>query len=102
MRRWRTEVVSMEARFTCQDCERMFDTRAGLWYHTKCKHESVRNACNQCDKQFTHQGHVVTHIQSIHTYNLYIHKCVKYACNQCDRQYPQERHLRRHVQSVNE
>ena len=92
----------MEAKFTCQDCERMFDTRAGLWYHTKCKHESVRNACNQCDKQFTHQGHVVTHIQSIHTYNLCIHKCVKYACNQCDRQYPQERHLRRHVQSVNE
>ena len=66
-RRCMTEVVSMEAKFKCQDCERMFDTRAGLWYHTKCKHESVRNACNQCDKQFTHQGHVVTHIQSIHT-----------------------------------
>ena len=52
----------MEAKFTCQDCEKMFDTRAGLWYHTKCKHESVRNACNQCDEQFTQQGHVVTHI----------------------------------------
>ena len=48
----------------------------GTTLDTKCKHESVRNACNQCDKQFTHQGHVVTHIQSIHTYNLYIHKCV--------------------------
>ena len=59
----------MEAKFTCQDCERMFDTRAGLWYHTKCKHESVRNACNQCDKQFTHQGHVVTHIQSTGTFS---------------------------------
>ena len=53
----------MEAKFTCQDCERMLDTlAAGLWYHTKSKHESVRNACNQCDKQFTQQGHVVTHI----------------------------------------
>ena len=62
-RRWRTEVVSKEAKFTCQDCERMLDTlAAGLWYHTKSKHESVRNACYQCDKLFTQQGHVVTHI----------------------------------------
>ena len=87
----------MEAKFTCQDCERMFDTQAGLWYHTQCKYESVRKAGNQCDKQFTHQGHVVTH-----TYDLYIHKCVKYACNQCYKQYPQEGHLTRYVQSVNE
>ena len=56
-------LLSMEVKFISQDCERVFDTRAGLWYHTKCKHESVRNACNQCDKQFAHQGHVVTHIQ---------------------------------------
>ena len=68
-----------------------------LWYHTECKYESVRKAGNQCDKQITHQGHVVTH-----TYDLYIHKCVKYACNQCYKQYPQERHLTRYVQSVNE
>ena len=75
----KTEVVSEDANFKCKDCERMFDSQAGLFLHTKSKHEGVKYACNHCDYQATKQSNLIRHIQSIH-------EGVKYACNQCDYQ----------------
>ena len=37
----RTEVVSGDAKFQCQDCERTFNSQSALSYHRKSKHEGV-------------------------------------------------------------
>ena len=47
--------------------------------------------CNQCDKQFTTQGNLKTHIEAKH-------EGVKYACNQCDYQGSNEA-LRYHIKA---
>ena len=78
----RTEIVLGNVKFQCQDCEKTFSGRQGLWHHIKSKH----------DKQFTQQSHVTTHIQNIH-------ECVKYSCNQCDYQATKQSNLTRHIQS---
>ena len=91
----RTEIVLGNVKFQCQDCEKTFSGRQGLWHHIKSKHEGVKYACNQCDYQATQQGHLRTHIQ-------YKHEGVKYACNQCDKQYTEQSKLIRHIQSLHE
>ena len=62
----RTEVVSGDAKFQCQDCERTFSSQPGLWNHTKSIHEGVKYACNQCDYQATHKSNLQAHIKRIH------------------------------------
>ena len=89
----RAEVVSGDAKFQCQDCERTFSGHSGLRHHTKSKHEGIKYACNQCDYQATRQDHLKTHIQSKH-------EGVKYACKQCDYQATQQGSLTVHIQSI--
>ena len=91
----RTQVVSGDAKFQCQDCERTFSGKSGLWFHTKSKHDGVRYKCKQCDKLFTDQSSMRRHIQSKH-------EGVKYGCNQCDQQFTQQSGLTRHIQSIHE
>ena len=91
----RAEVVSGDAKFQCQDCEKRFSDPSGLRQHTKSKHEGVRYACNQCDFQATTGGHLTYHIQSVH-------EGIKYACNQCDSQFTQQGNLTTHIQSIHE
>ena len=62
----RAEVVSGDAKFQCQDCDRVYSGHGALWKHTKSKHEGVKYACNQCDQQFTQQSNLKIHIQSKH------------------------------------
>ena len=63
----RTEVVSGDARFQCQDCESTFISRKGLWNHTKSIHEGVKYACNQCDYQTGYRGELTRHFQRKHS-----------------------------------
>ena len=58
----RTEVVSGDAKIQCQDCERTFSGRSGLWKHIKSEHEGVKYACNECDYQATTQSSLTVHI----------------------------------------
>ena len=37
----RTEVVSGDAKFECQDCDRVYSSPGALWNHTKSIHEGV-------------------------------------------------------------
>ena len=91
----RTEIVLGNVKFQCQDCEKTFSGRQGLWHHIKSKHEGVKYACNQCDYQATQQGHLTAHIESLH-------EGVKYACNQCDKQFTQQSHVTTHIQNIHE
>ena len=91
----KTEVVSDDAKFQCQDCGRTFSGRPGLWHHTKSKHEGVKYACSQCEKQFTQQSILTRHMQSVH-------EGVKYTCNQCDYQGTTQDSLTIHIKFKHE
>ena len=91
----RTEVVSVDSKFLCQDCERIFNNHKALSYHIKSKHEGITYACNQCHYQAPTQSSLKLHIQSIH-------EGVKYACYQCNYQSTQQGHLVAHIQSIHE
>ena len=95
IRQGTTGVVSEDAKFKCQDCEKVFNSNNALWYHTKSKHEGLKYACNQCDFQATQKCNLTAHIQSKH-------KNFKYACNQCDYQAVYQKHLTQHIESVHE
>ena len=56
---------------------------------------NVDYPCNQCEYKATKQGHLKTHIESVH-------EKVKYPCNQCGKQFTQEFTRKRHVESVHE
>ena len=86
----KTEVVSGDVKFECQDCERTFNSQQALRSHTKSKHEGVKYACNQCDQLFTAPNGLTQHIQSVR-------EGVKYACDQCDYQATQQGHLKAHI-----
>ena len=87
----RTEFVTGDSKFQCQDCERIFNSQPALWYHRKSKHEGVKYPCNKCDYQAQTQSNLRVHMQSKH-------KGVRYACNQCDYQATQQQHVTRHIQ----
>ena len=61
-------------------CDKQFTEQGCLKRHIESIHEGVKYPCNQCDKQFTEQGNLTKHVQAKH-------EGVKYACNQCDKQF---------------
>ena len=91
----RTEFVTGDSKFQCQECERIFNSQPALWYHRKSKHEGVKYPCNKCDYQAQTQSNLRVHMQSKH-------KGVRYACNQCDKQFTTQQHLTRHIKSQHE
>ena len=79
----------------CDQCDKQFTMQGHLNSHIKSVHESVKYACNECDYQFSTQGNLKKHIQSKH-------EGVKYACKQCDYQATQQGGLKAHIQSKHE
>ena len=77
-------------KYACNQCDKQFTTQGNLKTHIQSKHEGVKYACNQCDQQFTIQSHLTRHIQSQH-------EGVKYACNQCDYQATTQSNLTAHI-----
>ena len=57
--------------------------------------ESVKYSCIQCDKEFTLDRNLKTHLKSVH-------KKIKYPCNQCDKQFTKKQDVKRHIESVHE
>ena len=90
-----TEFLAKDAKLKCQNCERVFNSKQNLSYHTKSQHEGVMYIYNQCDYQATTQGSLRVHI-------LAKHEGVKYACNQCDYQATTPGNLRKHIKKKHE
>ena len=79
------------ANYLCDQCDKQFKMQGHLNSHIQSVHGGVKYDCNQCDYQFSTQGSLNTHIQSKHD-------GVKYVCNQCDYQASFQRALTRHFQ----
>ena len=84
-----------DVKYACGQCDRQFTRQNNLNTHIRTIHEGVKYACNQCYKQFTSQSFLIVHTQSAH-------EGVKYDCKQCDQQFTQLASLNRHTKSVHE
>ena len=57
--------------------------------------EEIKYLCRQCDKQFSHMGHLTEH-------NRVVLEGVKYPCGQCGLQFSEKGSLARHKRAVHE
>ena len=89
------QTVSTGNKYSCTQCDKHYTQQCHLTTHIKSVHDGVRYACSLCDFQATRQDGLTHHIQSKH-------EGVKYACNQCDKQYTQQRDVTRHIKSKHE
>ena len=87
-----TTLESVNSQFTCQDCEKVFNSKGALIYHIKSKHEGIKYTCNQCNFQASAMNGLKMHVQAKH-------EGVKYTCNHCDKQYAHQSDLTTHIQS---
>ena len=82
--------MNSSIKYVCNQCDKLFTQQSNLTTHIQSKHEGVKYACNQCDYKATTQGSLKIHVQAIH-------EGVKYACSQCDYQAKRQRYLKTHI-----
>ena len=87
--------VSVIGPFECDQCQKTYSRKAGLYTHKQTVHLGVRYACDHCDYQATQKTDLTKHIQSKH-------KGVRYACDQCDYQATRQDHLKDHIKVKHE
>ena len=80
-------------KYACNQCDHQFTQQGSLSKHIQSVHEGVKYACNQCDHHYTQQGNLTKHIQSVH-------EGVNYNCSQCDYKAKQKTHLNAHIEAI--
>ena len=60
-------VVSINSKFECEHCHKLFARQYTLTLHIQSKHGGVRYACDQCDYQATQRSDLTKHIKNKHT-----------------------------------
>ena len=70
-------LANVNTKFECDQCDKTYSSKGGLYMHKQSVHQGVKYACDQCDLQYTQKGDLIRHIQLKH-------EGVKYACDQCD------------------
>jgi len=88
-------VVTVNGKFECDQCDKTYSRKIGLYTHKQSDHQGVKYACDQCDYQSTQQSNLTRHIQSRH-------EGIKFACDQCDYQATRQDSLTVHIQSIHE
>ena len=81
--------------FSCDECDKQYCDRSGLFYHKKSVHEGLKYPCDQCNYKATNKSSLLQHIKSIH-------EGVKYPCNQCNHTATFKSGLQRHIKSAHE
>ena len=52
---------------SCNECEKRFSNRSGLWSHKKSKHEGVFHTCDHCERKFSRTNILKTHVKEVHS-----------------------------------
>ena len=81
-----------EKKFSCNKCEKSFQSKYLLRRHSEVVHEGLKNyKCDKCSKTFSDAGNMRKHIACVHE-NL-----KPYQCDDCGKAYGQSNDLRRHI-----
>jgi len=81
--------------FSCNQCDKQYNSNTNLASHIKSTHEGVTYPCNQCNYKATQSGTLQRHIKSVH-------EKVEYPCDQCNYKATQSGALQQHIKSVHE
>ena len=80
--------------YKCVDCDEEFKTIMGAQIHKQTVHDKIRYDCHLCEKQFSQQSNLKTHIENHHQ------QMRKYKCDTCDYCFKDNRGLKRHIKNV--
>ena len=81
-----------EIRYKCDKCNKSFSRNSHLKTHIKNVHENVQYNCDKCDKNFSTNHYLSEHIQIVH----------ENVQHKCEKSYPTNMQLKRHSQSKHE
>ena len=54
------------SKYECEQCDKIYTTRAGLDLHKKSFHEGLKYTCDECDYQASQQSNLKVHIRNKH------------------------------------
>ena len=60
------EILSVESKFQCGQCDKVFSHNSTVHQHIRSVHEGVKYGCNQCDHQFSKQTSLARHVRKVH------------------------------------
>ena len=89
------EIIEKESEssvYQCEQCQKTFSSKYGLYGHGRSVHEGVKYACDQCGYLATKQNHLTRHIQSRH-------EGVRFTCDQCDHHSTTKWNLTLHIKA---
>lgn len=84
------------ARFKCDQCAKVYQTRGGLKSHRDSHLDPDRRAtfsCDQCDKSFFQKANMKKHLSSVHM------KIKSFTCEKCNRSFAAKADLQNHSQT---
>jgi KRAB domain-containing zinc finger protein len=90
-----TELHFQPSSFDCKKCEKVF-IRKGYFDVHKCVKKSGRHFCNFCEKNYTHDGGLYTHMKKAHADKLQLEL---FACDFCDEKFITKGYLKIHLES---
>ena len=86
------EVVKVDGKYSCDQCDSQFTLQGTLNRHIRSKHEGVEYSCDDCVYQSSRLDNLKKHIESKH-------QGVKYACDWCYYLATQKGDLKKHIKS---
>ena len=79
--------------FNCNQCEKSYITKSGLYNHQATMHHSIKHKCDQCDKEYNSKASLLDHQNSKHG-------SIKYKCDLCDKKYSTKNVLKDHKRNI--
>jgi len=77
---------------SCENCNKIFSNRQGLYVHNKSVHERRRYSCEHCEYEAGHRSNLSKHKKSAH-------EGVRHSCIQCDYKTADRSNLAKHIKS---
>ena len=62
----RREHPNIEEQLPCDECDKVFYSKAYLQVHKKTKHRMERVQCDECDQNFVSSQNLIKHKKSFH------------------------------------
>ena len=78
--------------FQCDQCEKCFLTKSGLWQHRRSHKRATTTTCTTCDKQFDSMDELHKHLVTEHNRKLF-------ACTECHKMFESEAALTTHTET---
>ena len=86
------------AKYSCDFCERMFNSNQAKSYHERLKHSTTKTSlhCEKCQKMFGSEVSLKAHLK-------YVHSDVRRElCKHCDKTFKQLKNLRAHLANIHD